>query len=279
MAFGKYELLQRLRVGGMAEVWKAHETAHPQRAVALKRILPSFTDEADYVAMFIDEARLSMRLSHPNIVRAYELGQFEDQHYIALELVEGQDLGALFKLARERKERLPTALACRIAIEVCSALHYAHELCDQHGALLGIVHRDVSPQNVLVSYEGDVKLLDFGIAKSSEQVLRTQAGLLKGKHGYFSPEQAQGQPVDRRSDLFSLGVCLYELLSGDRLFQGSSDFSTIVRVRKAEIPALEGVNRDVPVELATIVHRARGREGGARLLTGRELHRRHHAIE
>jgi serine/threonine protein kinase len=271
MAFGKYELLTRLRVGGMAEVWKARETGQPERTVALKRILPSFTDEADYVAMFIDEARLGMRLSHPNIVRAYELGQLEDEHYIALELIEGQDLGAVMKLARERQEPLPPALACRIAIEICSALHYAHELCDQFGAPLGIVHRDVSPQNVLVSYDGDVKLLDFGIAKSSEQLMRTQAGLLKGKHGYLSPEQAQGQPVDRRSDLFSLGVCLYELLSAQRLFHGSSDFSTIVRVRKAEIPALEGVNRDVPVELATIVHRALARERGARFQTALEL--------
>ena len=273
MEFGKYELLTRLRAGGMAEVWKARETAQPERTVALKRILASFTDEADYVAMFIDEARLSLRLSHPNIVGAYELGQLEDEHYIALELVEGQDLGAVLKLARERQEPLPPALACRIAIEICSALHYAHELCDEHGAPLGIVHRDVSPQNVLVSYDGDVKLLDFGIAKSSEQVMRTQAGLLKGKHGYLSPEQAQGQPVDRRSDLFSLGVCLYELLSARRLFQGSSDFSTIVRVRKGEIPALEGVNRDVPVELATIVHRALARERGARFQTALELQR------
>jgi eukaryotic-like serine/threonine-protein kinase len=273
MEFGKYELLHRLRLGGMAEVWKARESVPPGRTLALKRILPSFTDEADYVAMFVDEARLCMRLAHPGIVRAYELGQIGDEHFIALELVEGQDLGALIRVAREREEPLGVALACRIAIAVCEALHYAHELCDEHGAPLGIVHRDVSPQNVLVSYDGEVKLIDFGIAKSSEQLMRTQAGLLKGKHGYLSPEQASGQSVDRRSDLFSLGICLYELLAARRLFQGSSDFSTIGKVRNAEIPALESVNREVPPELATIVHRALARERGARFQSAAEMRR------
>ncbi|HMI92814.1 MAG TPA: serine/threonine-protein kinase, partial [Polyangiales bacterium] len=211
MEFGKYELIHRLRVGGMAEVWKARETAPPGRTLALKRILPSFTDEADYVAMFVDEARLSMRLSHPGIVRAFELGRIDDEHFIALELIEGQELAALIRQAREREEPVDPALVCRIVIAVCDALHYAHELRDERGAALGIVHRDVSPQNVLISYDGDVKLIDFGIAKSSEQLMRTEAGLLKGKHGYLSPEQALGQSVDRRSDLFSLGICMYEL--------------------------------------------------------------------
>jgi serine/threonine protein kinase len=258
--FGRFELLARLRTGGMAELFRARELSPSSRIVALKRILPSFTDEADYVAMFIDEARLGMRLKHSGIVEAFELGQVEDELYIALEYVHGEDVGALLRRARERHEPLPVEVACRIALDVCAALDYAHELCDDNGAALGIVHRDVSPQNLLVAYDGEVKLIDFGIAKSSEQLMRTQAGLLKGKHGYLSPEQAQGQPVDRRSDLFSLGVCLYEMLSAERLFQGSSDFSTIVKVRKAEIPALRERNASVPEGLAAIVHRALARE-------------------
>ncbi|MFI5306275.1 MAG: protein kinase [Polyangiales bacterium] len=269
--FGKYELLSRLRVGGMAELFRARELARPDRIVAVKRILPSFTDEADYVAMFIDEARLGMRLKHPGIVEALELGQVDDELYIALELVQGQDLGALLKVARERKEPVPASIVCRIALDVCAALQYAHELCDEQGSWLRVVHRDVSPQNVLVSYDGAVKLIDFGIAKSAEQVMRTQAGLLKGKHGYLSPEQARGESVDRRSDLFSLGICLYEMLSADRLFLGKSDFSTIVKVRNAEVPDLRLRNPDVPEGLAAIVARSLARRPADRFATAEEM--------
>lgn len=271
MRFGKYELLSRLRVGGMAEVFLARPTAQPDRVVAIKRILPSFTDEADYVAMFRDEASLALRLRHPAIAEAFEVGQVEDAYYIALEYVHGQDASVLLRRAREQHDPLPVAVACMIAIETARALHYAHRLSDASGASLGIVHRDVSPQNVLVSYSGDVKLIDFGIAKSSEQLMRTQAGLMKGKHGYLSPEQAQGKPVDHRSDIFSLGICLYEMLSAQRLFQGSSDFSTIVKVRKADVPDLSAQNAAVPDELAAIVQRALARDRSDRFQSAAEM--------
>ncbi len=269
--FGKYELLGRIRRGGMAELFRGRELEDSSRLVAIKRILPSFTDEADYVAMFMDEARLGLRLKHPGIVEAFEIGQVEDQLYIALEHVHGQDLGALLAAARERGEPLPLQVAVRIALDLCGALHYAHELRDEHGAPLGIVHRDISPQNVLISYDGDVKLIDFGIAKSSQQLMRTQAGLLKGKHGYLSPEQARGEAVDRRSDLFSVGICLYEMLSGERLFLGSSDFSTIVRVRNAQVPDLRARRPELPSELAAIVHRALARDPAHRFPSAAEL--------
>jgi hypothetical protein len=269
--FGKYELLKRVRVGGMAEVFRARDPARPDQLLAIKRILPSFTDEADYVAMFIDEAQLSARLHHRCIAAAVELGRAEDELYLALEYVDGLDAGALLRRARARAEPLPVAIACRIASELCAALDYAHDLCDEHGTPLGIVHRDVSPQNVLVSFGGEVKLIDFGIAKSTEQRMRTAAGLLKGKYGYLSPEQAQGHEVDRRSDLFSLGVCLYEMLSAQRLFLGSTDFSTIGRVRKAEVPPLRDYNPGLPDELVAIVERALARENSARFQTAGEL--------
>lgn len=269
--FGKYELLQRIRVGGMAEVYRARELAAPDRLLAIKRILPSLTDEADYVAMFVDEARLGLKLSHPNVVAAYELGVIEDEHYIALEYVAGVDVATILRRARERAEPVPIHVACQIMREVCAALHHAHELRDESGAPLGIVHRDVSPQNVLVSYDGEVKLIDFGIAKSTQQLARTQAGLLKGKHGYLSPEQAQGHVVDRQSDVFSAGICLYEMLSAERLFNGSSDFSTVVRVRNAQVAPLHDKNPQVPPELASIAHRALARERDDRYRTAAEL--------
>jgi serine/threonine protein kinase len=268
---GKYELLKRVRVGGMAEVFRARDPARPDQLVAIKRILPSFTDEADYVAMFIDEAQLSARFQHRCIAAAIELGRADDELYLAMEYVDGLDLGSLLRRARARGEPLPVAIACRIASELCSALEYAHDLCDEQGTPLGIVHRDVSPQNVLVSFAGEVKLIDFGIAKSTEQRMRTAAGLLKGKYGYLSPEQAQGHEVDRRSDLFSLGVCLYEMLSAQRLFLGATDFSTIGRVRKAEVPPLRDCAPDVPEELAAIVLRALARDRSARYQTAGEL--------
>jgi serine/threonine protein kinase len=271
LAFGKYELLRRMRLGGMAEVFRACEPPDRDRLLAIKRILPSFTDEADYVAMFIDEARLSMRFQHPGIVRAFELGQIGDEYYIALEYVDGQDVATLLARAREQSQPLPVAIACRIALDVCAALEYAHALRGDVGEPLAIVHRDVSPQNVLVSYSGDVKLIDFGIAKSTEQLMRTQAGLLKGKYGYLSPEQARGQTLDRRSDLFSLGVCLYEMLSATRLFEGKNDFSTMRKVREGEIVSLHRRNASVPPALSAIVQRALARQRNDRFQTAGEM--------
>jgi len=268
--FGKYELLSRFRVGGMAEVWTARRLGGAEQSlVALKRILPSFTDEADYLAMFRDEARLVQQLAHPCIVATYEVGQVDDHPYIALEHVRGQNVAALIRRAREQAEPVPTAMALRIAIDVCSALEHAHSLTDASGNPLDIVHRDVSPTNILLGYDGAVKLIDFGIAKSNEQLMRTQAGLLKGKHGYLSPEQAVGEVVDARSDLFSLAICVWEMLAAKRLFLGASDFSSIERVREAVVPPLEGAGGPSAVEL--VLQRALSRDRDARHASATEL--------
>lgn len=262
--FGKYRLLGRLRVGGMAEIYKAEvleaEDEPTGEVVALKRILPSFTDEADYVAMFVDEGRLAMRLDHPGIVQTHELGQVDDTLYQALEYLAGRDLGAVLRRTREHSEPIPAALAVHVAMAVCDALDYAHRLCDETGRPLGIVHRDVSPQNILLGFEGDVKLIDFGIAKSSEQRMRTAAGFLKGKHGYLAPEQAMGEEAVPQSDIFSLGIALYEMLTAERLFRGASDFSTLMHVRRAEVPALEERNPNIPEAVREVVHKALARK-------------------
>lgn len=268
--FGRYELLSRFRVGGMAEVWTAKPLAGGQ-LLAIKRILPSFTDEADYIAMFRDEARLAQRMSHPNIVATHEVGQLDDQPFLVLDHVHGQTAAALIRKAREREEPVPVAIALQIAIEVCSALEYAHTLTSEHGRPLDIVHRDVSPTNVLIAYDGAVKLIDFGIAKSTEQLMRTQAGLLKGKHGYLSPEQALGENVDARTDLFSLAICIWELLAADRLFEGASDFSSIVRVREATVPPLTERNANVPAPLVAVLERALARDPNDRFGSAAEL--------
>ena len=270
VVFGKYELLARFRVGGMAEVWTAKRLGGgEQPLVALKRILPSFTDESDYLAMFRDEARLAQQLSHPCIVATLETGHVDDHPYIALEHIRGQNVAALIRKARELEKAVPQAMALRIAIDVCRALEHAHSLTDSSGRALEIVHRDVSPTNILLGYDGAVKLIDFGIAKSNEQLMRTQAGLLKGKHGYLSPEQAAGEPIDARSDLFSLAICVWEMLAAKRLFLGASDFSSIVRVREAVVPPLGDAGVSDAIEL--VLQRALSREPSARYSSATEL--------
>ena len=271
VSFGAYELLQRVRVGGMAEVFKACRKDAPDRPLALKRILPSFTDEVEYVQMFLDEAALAMRFDHPCIVSGIERGQWEDNHYIAFEYIAGQDTAALFQRAQQRSEPLPAEVVCQIALRICEALHYAHTLCDEAGQPLGIVHRDVSPQNLLVSYRGEVKLIDFGVAKSTAQAMRTEPGFFKGKRGYLSPEQASGTAVDARSDLFALGTCMYELLTGQRLFKGSSDLSTLQRVRQAQVPALARPAGVVAPQLEAVVRRALEKSPGDRFDTASDF--------
>ncbi|MDH5670862.1 MAG: protein kinase [Myxococcales bacterium] len=272
MEFGNYELLQRLRTGGMAEIFKAHPIGDPERVVALKRILPSYTDEADYVAMFRDEAALAARLEHPGIVAGYDIGRVDDADYLTLEYVHGLDLGIVLRRAREAGEAMPWPLAVGIARDLCGALHYAHELKDEGGQSLSIVHRDVSPQNVLLGADGHVKLIDFGIAKSSKQLMKTQAGLMKGKHGYLSPEQAQGEAaVDRRSDVFSLGICLYEMLTATRLFDGGSDFSALTKVREAKVAPLREHNAQLPEALERLLAKALARDPGERFQTAEQM--------
>jgi serine/threonine protein kinase len=272
--FGKYYLLERINVGGMAEVFraKAFGVEGFERLVAVKRILPNIAEDKEFIRMFIDEAKIAVQLNHANIAQIFDLGMVEGAYYIALEHVHGRDLRAIFDRCRNQSEPMPVAQACFIGMKVCEGLDYAHNKRDQAGRELNLVHRDVSPQNILVSFEGEVKLIDFGIAKAAGKGSKTQAGILKGKFGYMSPEQVRGLPIDRRSDVFSCGIVLYELLTGERLFVGESDFSTLEKVRNVEILPPSTYNRKIPDELERIVLKALAKDVDDRYSNAIDLH-------
>ncbi|MBA3539113.1 MAG: serine/threonine protein kinase, partial [Deltaproteobacteria bacterium] len=272
--FGKYFLLERINVGGMAEVFraKAFGVEGFERLVAVKRILPNIAEDKEFIRMFIDEAKLSVQLNHANVAQIFDLGVVDGAYYIALEHVHGRDLRGIFDRCRQVAEAMPVAQACFVVMKVCEGLDYAHNKRDQGGRELQLVHRDVSPQNVLVSFEGEVKIIDFGIAKAAGKGSKTQAGILKGKFGYMSPEQVRGLPVDRRSDVFSAGIVLYELLTGERLFVGESDFSTLEKVRNVEILPPSTYNRKIPDELERIVLKALAKDVEDRYQNAIDLH-------
>jgi len=253
--FGKYYLLERINVGGMAEVFKAKTVGVEgfERIVALKRILPSIAEDEEFITMFIDEAKIAVQLQHANIAQIFDLGKVDDSYFIALEYVNGRDLRGIFDDLRKRGERMPMSQVCYFIMQLCEGLDYAHNKRDTQGRELNLVHRDVSPQNLLLGFDGEVKLIDFGIAKAAGKASKTQAGILKGKFGYMSPEQVRGLPIDRRSDIFALGIVLYEMLTGERLFIGESDFSTLEKVRNVEIIPPSSFNAEIPEKLERIV--------------------------
>ena len=272
--FGKYYLLERINTGGMAEVFraKAFGVEGFERLVAVKRILSNIAEDKEFIRMFIEEAKLAVQLNHANIAQIFDLGVVDGSYYIALEHVHGRDLRAMFDRCRQLGDPMPVSQACFVVMKVCEGLDYAHNKRDQAGRELHLVHRDVSPQNVLVSFEGEVKLIDFGIAKAAGKGSKTQAGILKGKFGYMSPEQVRGIPVDRRSDVFSCGIVLYELLTGERLFVGESDFSTLEKVRNVEILPPSTYNRRIPDELERIVLKALAKDPDERYQNSIDLH-------
>jgi serine/threonine protein kinase len=272
--FGKYLLLERVNVGGMAEVFKAKAFGVEgfERLVAVKRILPSIAEDQEFITMFIDEAKIAVQLTHANIAQIFDLGKVGESFFIAMEYVHGKDLRAIFDRARKRGETVPVPMACYLAMKVNEGLDYAHNKKDPSGRELSLVHRDVSPQNLLMSYDGEVKLIDFGIAKAAGKAGKTQAGILKGKFGYMSPEQVRGLPLDRRSDIFAIGIVLYELLTGERLFVGESDFSTLEKVRNVEIMPPSTYNRRIPEELEQIVLKALAKDVDDRYQTAMDLH-------
>ena len=272
--FGKYYLLDRINTGGMAEVFraKAFGVEGFERLVAVKRILPTIAEDVDFITMFIDEAKIAVQLNHANIAQIFDLGKVGESYFIALEYVHGRDLRALYDLCVKLGEPMPIAMACYVIMKVCEGLDYAHNKRDASGRDLELVHRDVSPQNILISFDGEVKLIDFGIAKAAGKAGRTQAGILKGKFGYLSPEQVEGEEIDRRSDLFGVGIVLYELLTNQRLFAGDSDFSTIEKVRNVDVPRPSIYNKSVPAALEAIVLKALARDRAVRFQTAMELH-------
>jgi serine/threonine-protein kinase len=269
--FGRFLLLERLAIGGMAEVFAAIERGdRAARLYAVKRILPSLAEDRELVRMFLDEARLAVQLDHPGIVPVHDLGQLGAGYYIAMDYVAGRDLRALADRFRGRGERLPVAVAALVAARAADALDHAHRGRGADGRELRVVHRDVSPANVLVGFDGVVRVIDFGIAQAA---LRGPGGalVLRGKFGYMSPEMVRGLPVDRRSDVFALGVVLHELLTGERLFTGPSDLAVMERVRAAEAIPPSSSNRGVPAELDRVVLRALAREPEARFAWASEL--------
>jgi len=254
----KYVLLKHIKSGGMAAVWLGKSTTGSKRLVAIKRILPHVAEDTDFISMFIDEAKITVQLDHSNICKIYELGQDTD-HYIVMEYVHGRDLRAVFDGCARNAMPPPIPLACYVMACCCKGLDYAHRRKDEKGKELGIVHRDVSLQNILVGFNGDVKIIDFGIAKAVIKSTKTAAGTLKGKFSYMSPEQVCAGPLDRRSDVFGIGICLYELLTGRRLFTGRTDFSVLEKVRKAEVALPTALNGNIPSVLEGIVMKALAR--------------------
>jgi len=256
--FGKYLLLDRISVGGMAEVFKAKSYGVEgfEKIIAIKRILPTMGEDRDFIKMFIDEAKIAGQLAHANICQIFELGRIDGSHFIAMEYIWGKDLLQIQNRLRKIKQQMPIQMACFSIAKVLEGLDYAHRKRDPLGRPLEIVHRDCSPQNVLVSYEGEVKVIDFGIAKATSRNSRTMAGVLKGKFGYMSPEQVRGLPLDRRSDIFAIGTMLYECLTGERLFQGETDFSTLEKVRNVDIQNPRAINPAIPEAIERIIMKA-----------------------
>ncbi len=263
--FGPYELLRRLGRGGMAEVFlaKASTARGEKRLVALKRMHQTLSEDQSAVAMLIEEARLCMRFHHDNIAQTFELGNHDGTWFFIMEYVDGVDLGTVANLAEGRQSRLDPVPVAYMCAGMARGLDYAHELRDEHGKRLGIVHRDVSPQNVLISRHGEVKLIDFGVAKVASRIQQTMAGIIKGKYAYMSPEQASAETVDQRSDVFSLGICMHELFTGRPLFRAlgsSSPFAILRAVRDEPIPKVVDLAPGIPPELARIVHKALERD-------------------
>jgi serine/threonine-protein kinase len=271
---GNYELVLRVGRGGMAAVWVAREraaTTKDDRLVAVKVMLTELADESEFVKMFLDEVRLVRSIRHPNVVDVYDVGEDDGMMWMAMEWVEGESLHTVIAEAGKRRA-IPPELAVRIIADAAAGLHAAHELRDLDGSLRGVVHRDISPHNILIGTNGSVKLVDFGVAKAIGRISEaTRAGQLNGKFGYMSPEQALGKGVDRRSDIFSLGIVLFELTTSRRLFRGEHDVETLRLVISGGIPKPTLIDTKYPPELERIVLKALERNVSSRYQTAAEF--------
>ncbi len=267
---GEFELLHRLAFGGMAELFAARRRQGGE-LVALKRILPELAGDEVFVDMFLDEARIAATLDHPNIVRVHQTGSAGGQHYMVMELLAGRDLASVSRALREAGRRAPEAAAIRIIGDAAAGLHHAHEKTDAAGEPLRIIHRDMSPRNVFLTARGTVKILDFGIAKARDRLSVTRTGTVKGKFPYMSPEAIRDEELDRRTDVFSLGVLLWELTTGQRLFTGGTDYEILRRVLNRPIPRPSQVVPDYRPELEAVVMRALAKQRDRRYPTAAAL--------
>lgn len=273
MAQQKYNIIKKLDSGGMAEVWKGKATSMRgfEKLVAIKRVLSELAKKESFITMFLDEARLSLHLNHANVVQTFDVGSSDDAYFIVMEWVDGINLKGVLESLTLSGVRLPIEQAIFISIEVCKGLYHAHRRSTPDGEPLNIVHRDVSPPNVLISREGEVKLVDFGLAKAATQAFSTDQGMIKGKFSYLSPEAAWGKPLDERADIFAVGAILWEMLAGRKLFEGKSNKETVLMVREAQVPSLEPYNPYVDEQLMSILRRSLAREPEERFSTAKEL--------
>src|SRR5713226_6184148 len=283
--YGKYLLLDRIAVGGMAEIFIARQMGPEvfEKTVVLKRIRPHLGDKKSFVRMFLNEAKLAAQLTHPNIIQIHDLGKVFDagagggaqigtySYFIAMEYLFGRDMRRVMPKCEQQGIAFPIVYACKIASQVLEGLFYAHQKTDVQGRPLGIVHRDVTPENIFVSFDGGVKVLDFGIAKAANQVEMTRAGEIKGKLSYMSPEQCMGKPLDSRSDIFSLGVVLYEWVTGFKLFTGESDVAVLKSITDGKIYKPSYFKADVPEQIEQILMRALEKDPEQRYQTAWEM--------
>ena len=270
---GKYQILTRLSVGGMAELFLAY-TAGPggfKKFVALKQILPDIKADESFVKMFLDEARITAAFNHANIGQVFDLGEEEDELYLAMEFIAGQNLEQVIKRAAKRNIELPIGFAARVVRDTCLGLHYAHHFVEPSGQPAPVIHRDISPKNVMVTYAGECKVIDFGIAKARGRLGRTQVGVVKGTSGYMSPEQVRNEPLDGRSDLFCTATMLYEMLIKERLFAVAGEVQMMLKIAEEEIPPPHTVNPEIPEALSMVVYKALSKKREDRYATGKEF--------
>jgi serine/threonine-protein kinase len=271
----RYTITERLDHGGMAEVFRgvAESMEGFKKNVAIKRILPNLTKNQKFVSMFLDEARLSLFLQHANIVQVFDISKTPDNAYfLVMEFVDGCNLKSLIERQKQRNKRLEVSHTIFLMMEACKALNYAHSLeHPETNEPLGIVHRDISPPNILISKNGEVKLVDFGLAKANTQIESTDQGVVKGKFSYLSPEAASGLEVDHRADIFAIGIILWELFTSRRLFYGDTDYQTVELVRQARVPSIAALNPEIEPELEAVVRKALARDANDRYQSAADL--------
>jgi serine/threonine protein kinase len=269
----RYRVIEKLASGGMAEVFRAESAGLEgfKKQVAIKRVLPHLSEKKKFISMFLDEARLSAHLSHSNCVQVFDIGVGDNAYFIVMEYVDGADLKAVLETLKKQGRELAVEEAVFIAIKICEGLCYAHELTDQEGRPFAVVHRDVSPPNVLMTKHGEIKIVDFGLAKASSQLEKSEPGIIKGKFSYLSPEAALGKDVDHRTDIFAVGIILWEMLAGRRLFLGDTDFATVKLVQQAPVPPLTKIHAQVTPDLERIVNRSLARDPAQRYQSARDL--------
>jgi len=273
MSDQRYRVLERLEAGGMAEVFVGEATSVQgfKKKVAIKRVLPHLASNKNFIGMFLDEARLGARLNHANIVSVFDIGAADNTYFIVMEFVDGCNLKRVIDSVKKQGRFFPLKEALYLCMEACRGLSYAHELLDEDGSEMNLVHRDISPPNILISKRGEVKVTDFGLAKATTQLEKTDPGVVKGKFSYLSPEAASGIEVDERADIFALGIVLWEMLAGRRLFLGETDYQTVKLVQQAEVPSLSAINAEVDAEFEGILAKALARDPRQRYQTAREF--------